>query len=347
LNNSCFRALVASVSLLLAAGCFGPRYIRTNPDSRVATPRLTGGLTQHVVLVSIDGLRPDAIADFETPTMKRLIREGSYSPSAITILPSKTLPSHTSMLTGQPPSVHQVLWNTPASLRKKDIHVPTVFGVVRDQGFLTAAFFSKSKFESLQLPGSLDYSQAPGGWFGYWPSDRTVRDIERYMETERPHFLFVHLGDPDHAGHDAGWMSPKYGSAVERVDASLGRIIAVAEQSFGTGNFTLIVTSDHGGHERNHGSNDPRDTTIPWIAWGRGVTPSALVRPIETFDTAATVLWLLGVTKPASWKGVPVTEAFGGIIPSPSGKERREAAGAGLVSLGTGDRLERQITSNR
>jgi predicted AlkP superfamily pyrophosphatase or phosphodiesterase len=275
----------------------------------LATPTLTG-ITEHVVLVSIDGLRPDAIAAFETPTLTRLIREGSSTLSASTILPSKTLPSHTSMLTGLSPDVHQVLWNTPASLKKKSVRVPTIFELARDKGLLTAAFFSKSKFESLQRPGSLDYSQAPGGWFGYWPADRTVRDMEQYLEKERPHLLFVHLGDPDHAGHDAGWMSGKYGDAVQRVDASIGKIISAAERSFGPGAFTLIVTADHGGHDRNHGSKDPRDVTIPWIAWGRGVTPTPLHRPVVTFDTAATALWLLGVTEPSAWAGTPVTEAF-------------------------------------
>src|SRR4030095_604564 len=166
---------VALLPLLLgSAGCLGPRYIRTEPSSRGPAPKLTG-ITEHVVLVSIDGLRPDAIAAFETPTLKRLIREGSSTLSASTILPSKTLPSHTSMLTGLTPDAHQVLWNTPASLRRKSVRVPTVFEIAREKGLQTAAFFSKSKFESLQLPGSLDYSQAPGGWFGYWSADRTVR----------------------------------------------------------------------------------------------------------------------------------------------------------------------------
>jgi arylsulfatase A-like enzyme len=309
LDKSFFQKLPLLLLLLTLSGCFGPRYVRTDPSSRPAAPRVSG-VTEHVVLVSIDGLRPDAIAAFEAPTLKRLIREGSYTLSAATILPSKTLPSHTSMLTGQPPDVHHVMWNTPASFRKKSVSIPTVFGTARDEGFMTAAFFSKSKFVSLQGPGSLDYSQAPGGWFGYWPSSRTTKDIEHYLETEQPHLLFVHLGDPDHAGHDSGWMSPKYGEAVKQVDTSLEKLIAVAEKSFGRGNFTLIVTADHGGHDRNHGSSDPLDVTIPWIAWGRGVSPALITRPVETFDTAATVLWLLGVTEPDSWAGTAVTEAF-------------------------------------
>ena len=301
---------IALLFLLVAlSGCLGPHYVRTDASSRGTAPRLTG-LTEHVVLVSIDGLRPDAISLKETPTLSRLTTEGSYTLSARTILPSKTLPSHTSMLTGQPPDIHGVSWNTNARLTKKRVAIPTVFSVLRGEGYVTAAFFSKSKFTSLQRPGSLDYSQAPGGWFGYWPADRTVRDIENYLATERPHFLFVHFGDPDHAGHASGWMSPKYAEAVKHVDASIEKLQAIAKKSFGSDNFTIIVTADHGGHDRDHGSSDPSDVTIPWIAWGRGVSPALLARPVETFDTASTVLWLLGMTEQETWAGKPVKEAF-------------------------------------
>src|SRR5690606_34556114 len=61
-------------------------------------------LTGHVVVISVDGLRPDAIEKFGAKNIQRLIREGSYSLEATTILPSKTLPSHTSMLTGTEPA---------------------------------------------------------------------------------------------------------------------------------------------------------------------------------------------------------------------------------------------------
>jgi predicted AlkP superfamily pyrophosphatase or phosphodiesterase len=297
------------VILLTGSGCLGPHYVRSDPSSRTKVPQFNG-ITEHVLLVSIDGLRPDAITTFETPTLRRLIREGSYTLSASTIVPSKTLPSHTSMLTGLPPDGHGVMWNTNVRFHQKNVGVPTVFGVLRDEGYTTAAFFSKAKFGSLQRPGSLDYSQAPGGWFGYWPSDRTLRDVEQYLSTERPNFLFVHFGDPDHTGHDFGWMSREYGNAVQRIDTTLAQLIASAEQSFGTGNFTVIVTADHGGHDKNHGSSDPLDVTIPWIAWGRGVTPAALSRPVETIDTAATVLWLFGVERPNAWAGKSVAEAF-------------------------------------
>ena len=172
------------------------------------------------------------------------------------------------------------------------------------------AFFSKAKFQPLQLEGTLDYSQAPGGLFGKWSSDRTVSDVAEYLADARPNLLFVHLSDVDSAGHRSGWMSDDYGRAVVRVDRALDRLLTLAADTFGAGNFAAIVTADHGGHDNDHGSDDPRDVTIPWIAWGRGVNAGALKDSIMTFDTAPTVLWLLGIEEPDEWDGSPVVDAF-------------------------------------
>jgi predicted AlkP superfamily pyrophosphatase or phosphodiesterase len=263
--------------------------------------------------VSIDGLRPDAIEVFAATTLQRLMREGSYTLSASTINPSKTLPSHTSMLTGEGPEQHQVLWNTVVSAKRKEIELPNIFSVARGQGFRTAAFFSKPKFHPLQRVGTLDYSQAPGGWSGGWSSDRTISDVEKYLADARPHLLFVHLKDPDAEGHRHGWMSAEYGRGVRAADAAVNRLVQLADHTYGAGEYSLIVTADHGGHDKNHGSADPRDATIPWIAWGRAVKPGAITAlPVRTMDTASTVLWLLGLQEPTDWAGTPVTQAFEG-----------------------------------
>jgi arylsulfatase A-like enzyme len=215
------------------------------------------------------------------------------------------------MLTGQPPEEHGLLWNTVITADTDLIDSTTVFGAARTRGYQTAAFFSKSKFTPLQQPGTLDYSQAPGGWFGRWNADRTVADVTTYLGGARPNLVFVHLADPDRAGHSSGWMSPAYGRAVSATDAAIGRLLAAADTAFGAQNFTVIVTADHGGHGNDHGSDDPRDVTIPWIAWGRGVQPGPLTGAIvKTTDTASTVLWLLGIDEPAPWAGTPVVHAF-------------------------------------
>ena len=299
----------AIVFAAIGASACGARYVRSAAPSSQPLPSTS--VTRNVLVVSVDGLRPDAIAAYRAPTLQRLMREGSYTLAATTIDPSKTLPSHTSMLTGQPPETHGVRWNHTITAKADSVEIPNVFSLARAHGYSTAAFFSKAKFNVLQRAGTLDYSQAPGGWFGRWSSERTLSDIATYLQSARPNVLFVHLADVDAAGHRSGWMTPEYGRAVLTVDAAIQKLIGLADQAYGAGNFSVIVTADHGGHGTGHGSKDPRDVTIPWIAWGQGVKPGALDPPsVRTMDTAATVVWLLGVAEPTDWSGAAVTRAF-------------------------------------
>ncbi|MGQ0732312.1 MAG: alkaline phosphatase family protein [Acidobacteriota bacterium] len=310
-------AIAASITVLLSSACAKPNFV-VAPSAPVPQARPDARLTDTVVIVSIDGLRPDAIGAFKAPTLTRLLAEGSFTLSARTILPSKTLPSHTSMLTGEPPERHGILWNNAYDDAPGEIAIPTVFEEARARGYRTAAFFSKSKFSHLQKPGTLDYSQAPGGWFGRWSSSHTLDDVERYLESSKPNLLFVHLPDPDVDGHASGWMSESYGRGVLKADRALARLMAASSAAFGAGQYTLIVTADHGGHGTDHGDDNPLDVNIPWIAWGRGVSPGEL-RPstVKTMDTAATALYLLGVRVPEAWAGRPVLNAFKAPVTDP------------------------------
>jgi predicted AlkP superfamily pyrophosphatase or phosphodiesterase len=268
-----------------------------------------GAVTNHVIVVSIDGLRPDAIEKFGAVTMQRLMKTGSYTLDARTISLSKTLPSHTSMLTGELAEEHGIVWNSNQTDTHGTIEIPTVFAVARKHGFHTAAFFSKTKFNHLESEGSLDHSQAPDGRRP-WSADRTVSDVEQYLKIRKPSLMFVHIGEPDYAGHAVGWMSWLYAAAVRNADQGLERILKAADDAFGS-DFTIIVTADHGGHGRNHGSEALEDVTIPWIAYGRGVQGGTkLPSGIRTVDTAATALWLLGLNPTTEWTGVPVRAAF-------------------------------------
>jgi arylsulfatase A-like enzyme len=286
----------------VAIGAVGER-----TPARVVT---TNAATSHVVIVSIDGLRPDAIERFGAKTLGRLAREGSHTFAATTINPSKTLPSHTSMLTGEGPDEHGITWNSNQTSSHAALAVPTVFGMARASGLHTAAFFSKGKFNHLEVPGSLDYSQAPNG-NGKWNADRTIGDVERYLGSTQPNLLFVHLAEPDNAGHLWGWMSGFYGRAVRKADAAVARLIAAADRAYGANNYTVILTADHGGHGRTHGTKRVEDVTIPWIAWGKGVNPGTnIADKVRTMDTAGTALWLLGVDAPDGLSGVAVRSAF-------------------------------------
>ena len=62
------------------------------------------------------------------------------------------------------------------------------------------------------------------------------------------------------------------------------------------------------------GADTPAQRTIPWIAWGKGVTVGEIDAEIRTTDTAATALWLLGVPVPQGWDGEAVRSAFGSAV---------------------------------
>lgn len=323
------HALLAApaLALLLGGGALAADAPAPTPPA-AAAPAPAGALARHVVVVSIDGLRPDAIERFGARTLQRLMREGSYTLEARTILPSKTLPSHTSMLTGTEVEEHGVTWNENQLEQRGYVRVPTVFATARAQGLHTAAFFSKGKFHHLSVPGTLDHLRVPEG-NGRYDAEQTAAHVEEYLAAERPNLTFVHFGEPDRMGHRYSWMSWWYARAVRRTDAALERVLGAADRAFGAGNYSVIVTADHGGHGWIHGTDDARDVTIPWIAWGRGVEQgTVLPAGVRTLDTAATALWLLGVAEQVS--GEPVRVAFGaGDAPALAGSRAADAPRGG------------------
>lgn len=286
-----------------------------------------GAVTDHVIVISIDGLRPDAITPTHARVLSRLMDEGAFSLAARTVSPSRTLPSHVSMLTGVPPSVHGITWNSDRTDDHGAVETPTVFGLAKLQGFTTAAFFSKAKLRHLVQPGTLDHAQAPAG-ITVLSAAETVEQAVRYLRYRRPNLLFVHLAEPDAAGHSIGWNSFLYRWAVRRSDGAVGRILTAAEEVYGAGGYTVIVTADHGGTGRDHGTDADDDMEIPWITWGAGVRPTgALEVPVSTMDTAATVLWLLGVDGLPDMAGRPVRSAYTS-APRTSAHPQHSQAGA-------------------
>ena len=301
MRTSRTRRTAALISLvpLLAAGCAG---------SLTPGAERTVGVARHVIVISIDGLRADAIEAAGARNLQRMMREGAYSLRARTIMPSRTLPSHTSMLTGVQPAVHGITWNDEQVDAQGRVRVATVFDMADSAHLHTAAFFAKAKFRHLIHGDAPDEVEAPRGTEVVL-APRITQDVVQHLQFRRPDLLFVHLPDPDIAGHSAGWMSLPYRWAVRRADAAVEQIRRAAVKAYGT-DFVMIVTADHGGHGRDHGTDAPEDVTIPWIVWGAGVQPGSIDAQIRTFDTAATTLWVLGVPVPERWEGRPVSSAF-------------------------------------
>ncbi len=264
----------------------------------------TGSIV-HVVLISIDGLRPDALDLADTPTLDGLRARGAYHPAAQAVLPSVTLVNHASMLGGMTPEKHGIDWNEYV-LEAGKINGPTLFTVARDYGRTTAMVVGKPKLDHLVLPGSVD-NYIYAGFLDTQVLNKTLGVIEAGL----PDILFVHLPDVDSAGHASGWMSPNQLLTISQTDAIVGQVVAALAAGHYLDTTLLIITSDHGGVGTAHGGASPEEVRVPWLAVGPGAPAGiTLTDPIMIYDTAATILQALNMPVPSQWDGRPVQAIF-------------------------------------
>ena len=270
-----------------------------------------------VVIVSWDGGKPSVIRALtqrgELPTINALMADGSYTFTAETIVPSSTLPSHASMLTGLSYRRHGVTWNSYQP-EKGTVTVATVFELAKKAGLRTAMVFSKEKFKHFAKPKTVDVVEYVRG-----DAEKVAEVVVRVLTNQKPNLLFVHFHDPDSAGHAFGWgnegkgipPSDEFLVALRRCDRATGIIVAALKRLGQWTKTLLIVTADHGGHDRTHGTANPEDVRIPWIAaGGLAAKAGALNEHVRTMDTAATALAALGLSVPNDWDGKPVWVAL-------------------------------------
>ncbi len=273
-----------SALLLLAICCTATPAAPARAQDAAVQPR--------VVVISVDGLRPDAITAERTPRINELARCGVSARAALNDLPSATLPNHTTMLTGLSGDIHNVVLNFDLP---GQIAFSTLFDFAAQAGLRSAFFAGKSKLAYLAPPESVEQAVIES-----WTPDLITLAIQA-LAADGPDLLFVHIRDPDSTGHARGWMSPEYLDAVAAADEQVGRLIDAAAES---GRPTwFILTADHGGDGTNHFVNIPLNRTIPWIVCGPGAREGALLDNVFIADTTPTALWLLGVASPAGLSG--------------------------------------------
>ncbi len=105
---------------------------------------------RHVVLISIDGLRPEFYLDssWPAPTIQMMARQGAHAKRVRGVFPTVTYPSHTTIVTGALPIRHGIYYNTPFEpegqtgrwyWEESAIQVPTLWDALRQAGLKTAA----------------------------------------------------------------------------------------------------------------------------------------------------------------------------------------------------------------
>ncbi|HEY8039720.1 MAG TPA: alkaline phosphatase family protein, partial [Polyangiaceae bacterium] len=153
------------------------------------------------------------------------------------------------------------------------------------------------------------------GYADFRPDGFTGALAVRYLETWRPRFMFLGLGEPDeyaHRGDYAGYLA-----SLRRADATLGDLFAALDRMGPRGRHTtVVVTADHGRARdyRFHGRQFPESARVWLVAAGGGVEARGLarsIRPHRLADVAPTIRALLDLPADvAPSSGAPLEEIF-------------------------------------
>jgi len=267
-----------------------------------------------VLVVTVDTLRADALADPGTHAFRGLAARGTRFAKARTVAPL-TLPAHISLFTGLAPCDHGVRDNTAAPLPPRGRRSYTLLAEeFADAGYATAAFVAAgvlharygidAGFSTYRSPPD----PSPGDpRFPCLDGEEQVERLRRFLDDRpagRPWFAWVHLWEPHEpyeswAGddrrdgtEDSDPPAERYRGEVRRSDALLERILSLVDPE----RTLVIVTSDHGESlgehdEPSHGVLCYGATMdIPLLVAGPGIPAGREVEtPCSLLDVAPTV----------------------------------------------------------
>ena len=249
-----------------------------------------------VILISIDGMRPDGLKTCGNAYLKNLEDMCSYTYSASSMMPSVTFPCHFSMTHSVTPQRHGILSN---------VYVPQVrpvkgiFERVSESGGTCAMFYGWEPIRDIALPGALKFATYMNSYIeesiDTVLTDEAIKTISKY----KPDFAFLYMVETDEkGGHDNGWMSEEY---LRRISIAIDNTKRIIE-NFGD-EYSVIIMADHGGHDRSHGTDMPEDMTVPLFFYGKEFKAGEITENLSLLDIAPTIAKIIGVEPVQEWEG--------------------------------------------
>ncbi|WP_338232077.1 alkaline phosphatase family protein [Companilactobacillus muriivasis] len=240
---------------------------------------------QHLVIISLDalGFRDINEHQSELPTLNKLVNGGTWVKEVKGIYPTLTYPSHTTIITGQYPSVHGIVNNTKIQPERrspdwfwyqKDVKSPTLYDLARKQKLTTAAFLwpvtagSKITYNLAEIfPNRIWTNQvlvsmrASSPLFilemnkKYGKLRNGIRQPELddfitacavdTIKNKKPNLTLLHLVDMDSMRHRYGVRSDEAMEALHRLDNHVAQVIKATKDA-GTFNDTnFVILGDH------------------------------------------------------------------------------------------------------
>lgn len=249
-----------------------------------------------VLLILVDGMRPDAIENL--PRVKKIMEKSTYTMNGTTVMPSVTLPCHISLFHSVEPLRHGTTTNIYAPQVRP---VNGLFEVLAQNNKQSALFYSWDELRDVSRVSSITYaSYYQGKNFGYDKANDFLTDSAiKYLNENYTDFAFLYLGNTDEVGHKYGWMSKEYMDSIHKSFDNIEKIIDTLPDDY-----CVMITADHGGHDRTHGTELKEDMTIPLIAMGEYFeNGKQFNRDVSILDIAPTVAKILNIQKDEEWEG--------------------------------------------
>jgi len=259
---------------------------------------ISGGATatNKVLILSIDGTMPSALAAATAPNVKGLMSNGCYSVRVVTHPVTHSTACWSSMLTG--------VWGD-----KHGVNDP--FNRYDGNQFLSYPSF----FQRLEAANSAFHTVALSAWeWILWAAphadvrmplvgDEALTDEAcRRLTNSNPDVLWALLLAVDNAGHNYGWgpTVSNYVRAIEVADGRVGQILGAmrSRSSYSNENWLVIVQTDHGEHDHP----DPEWSRIVFSIYSGPSAARGIIWPAPAIvDVCATVLAHMNVPIQPEW----------------------------------------------
>ncbi len=165
----------------------------------------------------------------------------------------------------------------------------------------TAMFYDWEQLRDLTRPGTLHFSYMAAGKTAegmHKTLKMSLAEAVRYIPEEQPDFVFFYIGVTDECGHKFGWNSPEYLASLREAWDAIEKLMSIISEDY-----RVIITADHGGHERFHGTELPEDMTIPVICYGPEFEANKELNHVNIMDLAPTITTLLEIPANRDWEG--------------------------------------------
>jgi predicted AlkP superfamily pyrophosphatase or phosphodiesterase len=211
-----------------------------------------------LLLVSIDGLRADALGRGDTPHLDRLAAEGVRALKMRPSYPVLTFPNHYTLVTGLRPDHHGIVHNS-----MQDAGLGRFVVADREAGRVPGWWQGVPLWTSAERAGIATGVWAwpgvgaprdgvlPRHWHDFdatVPLDARVDQVAGWVTAKdgpRPGLVAVYLETVDGAGHDHGPQAPETRAAIRAADALVGSLLTRLDAA-GLADLNVVVVSDHG-----------------------------------------------------------------------------------------------------